>query len=357
MAVKANVTQCDAICIASPNQAAQYLKIGAESASSPFTLKNRSRPMAELLAIVGAVGNVVAICSVFHDLYYQHFKAVEDKQRNSFEAYQREFKCFGDDLDMHRTLVDTYTTPTKRYDKDMLYVNYWNAVQHFQQALKDAYVTLERHVEFVRKTKRFPSSEAFVEAIDRAALDCMNLRLHLSRNFQVLHHSYIVFQMNKAASSGDRQSIAAAGRYVNSDALSYNFPYFPFAFHRDCSKFLTSEKLRLFNHSKDAADILHSQMSVLGTQWVDDNLADAPNVASLARIQLNIMELLWSGGLRLVRQTCQDDITRRRIDVPTAIALFGETQLVQLESKLAHQITLAKKQSFSIAFCGMVKAG
>ena len=119
------------------------------------------------------------------------------------------------------------------------------------------------------------------------------------------------------------------------------FYYHPFHLSISCT---SAESLFKLNHNRDVAEQVTKVMRAQGASWVE--LPECPDsVEGLRRSQTKLMELLWSlsiehQGLEFARSTADE----RR-------------DLQELSLGLKSAIARGKSQKFSIAFCGMTKAG
>ena len=107
----------------------------------------------------------------------------------------------------------------------------------------------------------------------------------------------------------------------------------------------------IINQSREAA-IRHEALARrLGEAWVDSHvLGYAGRIRGIGILQTSLFELLWSGTVEQLKGDSpysSDDPERPEF----------ERTLEELERVLQETIVSSKRQHFSIAFCGMVKAG
>jgi len=95
----------------------------------------------------------------------------------------------------------------------------------------------------------------------------------------------------------------------------------------------------------------HELARQIGKAWVDDHVRGYdPRVRELAVLQTSLFELLWSGTVEQLKQ--HGPHFSRDPEQPEF-----ERAVKELDNLLQEEIIRSKKQHFSIAFCGMVKAG
>jgi len=107
----------------------------------------------------------------------------------------------------------------------------------------------------------------------------------------------------------------------------------------------------ILTHNREAATRHKEQARRIGRAWVDDHIRGYYiHVRKLDILQTSLFELLWSGTVEQLKQHnlySSDDPERPEF----------ERAVKELESVLQEAIVRSKKQQFSIALCGMVKAG
>jgi hypothetical protein len=186
----------------------------------------------------------------------------------------------------------------------------------------------------------------FIGNIQDAAREIYLCQKNIERTFKLAWNVYTISQQN----TGRHHSVEnvantqdEVGKALNS--VLHAFHLCPFA--------LSSEgyTLTALNHNHDTAARYEDLSRRIGRAWVDDRIPRVDvHVRDLAALQTSIFELLWSGTI--------EQLKRREVDAaadPERLEL--EKALLELEKALLEAIARAKKQRFTIAFCGMVKAG
>ena len=132
------------------------------------------------------------------------------------------------------------------------------------------------------------------------------------------------------------------------DAVLHAFHLSPFAISPEGESRLT---LAVLNHSHNTAARYEELARQLGKAWVDDRLPQAHiHVRDIESLTSSFFGLLWSGMIEQLKNHSAyspDDPERAEFQL----------KLVELERGLQEAIVRSRKQRFTIAFCGMVKAG
>ena len=107
----------------------------------------------------------------------------------------------------------------------------------------------------------------------------------------------------------------------------------------------------ILNRNGEATTRLERFARQLGRAWVDDRVSGYHfRIQELGALQTSLLELLWSGTVEQLKQHSphsSSDPERQEF----------ERAVGELERVLQGAMVRSKKEHFSIAFCGMVKAG
>ncbi|KDR69840.1 hypothetical protein GALMADRAFT_230492 [Galerina marginata CBS 339.88] len=109
------------------------------------------------------------------------------------------------------------------------------------------------------------------------------------------------------------------------------------------------ETLFKLNQDRDVADRVTNAMKAEGDSWAE-SLIHSNSIDEFSRIQRHTMELLWAA---CIPQMESEELKFAR----SGDERISDNGLKELSSALKSAVARADKQSFSIAFCGMVKAG
>ena len=135
------------------------------------------------------------------------------------------------------------------------------------------------------------------------------------------------------------------------DAILDAFHSHPFAILPREDSTINQSTLAVFNRDDESATEYEKLARKIGETWVGDRIPqEAAEVRDLGSLQASLFELVWSG---LVEQL-KDHSAYSKED-PEQVEF--QLKLVELERGLQEAIVRSKKQRFTIAFCGMVKAG
>jgi hypothetical protein len=135
------------------------------------------------------------------------------------------------------------------------------------------------------------------------------------------------------------------------DAILHAFHSHPFAVLPGEDSKINHSTLAVLNRDDESAAKYEKFARKIGEAWVNDRIPQGTaQVRELSSLQALLFELVWSG---LVEQL---KIHSAYSSGDPEQAEFQQ-KLVELERGLQEAILRSKKQHFTIAFCGMVKAG
>ena len=137
------------------------------------------------------------------------------------------------------------------------------------------------------------------------------------------------------------------------DSVLHAFHDHPFAVSPEGDSRVDLPTFAILNHDHETA-IRHEKLArQIGKAWVDDGVRkNNEQVIDIGALQTSLFELLWSGT---VEQLKRDSASAYSADDPERPEF--ERAVEELERALQEAIVRSKKQCFTIAFCGMVKAG
>jgi len=134
-------------------------------------------------------------------------------------------------------------------------------------------------------------------------------------------------------------------------SVLHAFHIHPFAVSSEGDSRINLPTFAILNHNHETAT-RHEQLARrMGKAWVDDRVRKSDTqVRDIVALQTSLFELLWSGTVeQLKRHSVYSSDDPERPEFERAVE--------ELERALQETIVRSKKQRFTIAFCGMVKAG
>jgi hypothetical protein len=207
-----------------------------------------------------------------------------------------------------------------------------SALNFVLNTLKANYRSVQRH--------------EFIGNIQDAAGEIYLCQQNIERTFKLAWNVYAVSKQNTGRHSSV-ENVANIqddlGKALNS--VLHAFHLCPFALSPE------GDTLAPLNHNHETATRYEDLARRIGRAWVDDRIPRVDvHVRDLAALQMSIFELLWSGTIeQLKRREVAAAADPERPEF--------EKALLELEMGLQEAIIRAKKRRFTIAFCGMAKAG
>ena len=173
------------------------------------------------------------------------------------------------------------------------------------------------------------------------------------RAFKLIWYRYVVSQQQ----TGRPSSVCNTGSIDDrvwqalDSALDashvYPFAVSPEIIHRESNPHIFA----ILNHTREAATRHEELAQRIGKAWVDDHAHGyVDQIQGLGGLQTSLFELLWSGTVEQLKRESpysSDDPGRPEF----------ERAVEELEILLQNTIVRSKRQHFSIALCGVVKAG
>jgi hypothetical protein len=184
-----------------------------------------------------------------------------------------------------------------------------------------------------------------VKRIDALTASVVKETKSLERAYRRLYGVYLLHEI-KYQKGFTSTSTDSSRKAKIIDAVAASFHRGPFSL----STARVSADMSKLNQNRDVLEEAVSAIKQEATVWVDES-CQLGSVDKLSSTQIRMMEILWaicipqmeSNVLEFARR-----IERERI---------GDTELKNLSDALKNAIGRARNQHFSVAFCGMVKAG
>jgi hypothetical protein len=193
-------------------------------------------------------------------------------------------------------------------------------------------------------------------------------RKNCDRAFKLVWNLYLIYQQRSPPQSFRREPFTGSYGELSSalDEVTLAFHQRPFSISPRGEDGIKYERFTTLNDSHTASSQHQELMRKLGEDWVKErmgreNFQDAAGkkiskLRWLGGLQMTLFELLWSGTI--------EQLKRHSINVSDDPSVSNDPEredlkrnLKDLQRDLQEAIMRAKKQRFSIAFCGMVKAG
>lgn len=141
------------------------------------------------------------------------------------------------------------------------------------------------------------------------------------------------------------------------DEVNGAFDQRPFSICSQKSKKRLSEALQYINQNETHVKELQCLMKHQGSQWVEQEILrirnfDATRTNELGHLQILLFKLIWSGSVEVLKETGKEEA----LASAERSELFYERALA-LDRSLERVIARSRREHFSIAVCGTVKAG
>ena len=174
------------------------------------------------------------------------------------------------------------------------------------------------------------------------------------RAFKLVWYRYVVSQQRAGRLSSVYDIGSIDDRVWRAlDFLHGAFHVYPFAVSPErIHRAYYPQSFAILNHNREAATRHEKLARRIGKAWVDDRVRGyVGQIQELGGLQTSLFELLWSGTVEQLKRDSSlyssDDAERPEF----------ERAVEELEMVLQEAIVRSKKQRFSIAFCGVGKAG
>ena len=171
------------------------------------------------------------------------------------------------------------------------------------------------------------------------------------RAFKLLWNLYVISQQHTDRQSDisnlqDRDSFGQA-----LDSLLHGFHVHPFSISSGGESRTNLAALNVLNRNHETATRYEELARRFGKAWVEDRVPIYnAQVKDLGALQTSLFELLWNGTVEKLKR-------HSAYSVSDAKPREFEGLFRELEKMLQDVIVRSKQQRFTIAFCGVVKAG
>jgi hypothetical protein len=320
------------------------------------------------LSLISALSTVLTSLQDKYDTYAKQ----QDTKRDSLIAFKKAASRLQDDLRMyHKFIQDIHGQPELAGFIDNESISPY--LSAFQKALADAEdryrdLPLNHALDTIASdTVRgksglghglalpvvFPNQLAnSIKRIDTATDNLLGDTDAIERSFKILFASYILYEIPTRRltppTSPTTTITDPSARAKAIDDVVSSFSRSPFNLStRSYPANVSLESLFKLNQDRDVAERVTEVMRAQGASWAETS-ESSDSVEGLGRIQAHLMELLWA--------VCIPQIESRGLDFSRCT---GDEclDLKELSLGLKSAIARGKSQKFTIAFCGMVKAG
>jgi hypothetical protein len=313
------------------------------------------------------VGTLISVITSLQK-QYDDYNTLQDKKQKSLVTFWKAVSRLTDDLRTYKKFIEAlYERPTAlasfiKYSAD------WDGFQSALDGIQGRYSerqcnelsvsdpqrpgkgVAETLVASVIFTKVLNTS---IKQIDDAAASLVSDTEAIERAYQRLYAAYtlhiILYHQNfihrkQATVLSDSDSDSALRKAI--DSVVHSFYQNPF--HLSVTT-VAAETLFILNQNREVAEQVTEVMKKEGASWAE-TLICSDSLDEFSRIQRHTTELLWAA---CIPQMESEALKFARLGDERV----SDTGLKDLSFGLKSAIARAKTQSFSIAFCGMVKAG
>jgi hypothetical protein len=303
-----------------------------------------------------------ALTSVITSLQkqYDEYNSLQDNKQLSLVAFWNAVSRLTDDLRMYQKFIEAlqgqpaFVSFIKSAD--------WDGFESALDDIKLKYLELQSHElsgnapERKGVAKRIVASQIFsdvltssIKRIDAATASLESDMEAIVRAYKCLYASYTLHMISY------HQGITTQKLAILSDSSGLNkaIDTVVSSFHRTPFRLSTTtvsaDTLFRLNQRRDVAERVTEVMKEEGASWAE-TLIRSDSIDEFSRIQRLAMELLWAA---CIPQMESEELEFARLGDERV----SNTSLEEFSFGLKSAIARAKTQSFSIAFCGMVKAG
>jgi hypothetical protein len=301
---------------------------------------------------------------------YEAYGKLQDAKQESLASFRKAVSRLHDDLRMYQKFIEDIHEPPvlASFIDSANFSSYWTtfnlALVNAESRYRDLLSRESSGAAPEKKgvVKGLIASVVFSDAvsnsikrIDAATTMLIDDMETIERAYKNLYASHILHQVSylRTASQKIPTTITAdsSAQAKAIDDVVSSFYRSPFNLSTASpSPNISVEPLFKLNHDREVAERVTDIMKKEGALWVEGS-DSLEGVDELSRIQTRLMEMLWA--------VC---IPQMESDVLEYARCIGEERISNVDLKelsfgLKTAIARGKTQKFSIAFCGMVKAG
>ena len=318
----------------------------------PLSNLTRTAMPLDLLTLVRTLTSVITSLQKQYDEYNK----LQDNKQESLVTFWKAVSRLTDNLRTYRTFIETlhgqstfasFIKSPNSADWD----DFENALNDIQSKYHELQCQELSDSAPERKgvAKRIVGSRIFsdvlassIKRIVAATASLVSDMEAIERTYKHLYRSYILHIISYRPASTPQKSateLSAIDTVVSS-------------FHRNAflsTTTVSADTLFRLNQNRDVAERVTQVMKEEGASWAQ-TLIRSDSIDEFGRVQRLAMELLWSA---CIPQMESEELQFARLGDERV----SNAGLEELSFGLKSAVARAKAQSFSIAFCGMVKAG
>jgi len=200
-----------------------------------------------------------------------------------------------------------------------------------------------------KDAERFNSTlSAAITALDDSRSDVLRLFGQFCRLYEIHNQAWSGRSLT-VSPSPDRRTRSPGRSSLNSIQLSFYDRPFDIIVDESCALEI-AEGLGIITSDKGRLDRYTLTMKEMAERWVDDHVSEV-TVATLGRTQLDVIQIL--------QKVLDFELAAFGLagpDIPSTEALRC-AHLADIKARTEKEIARESSKKFSIAFCGMVKAG
>ncbi|KAG8761521.1 hypothetical protein FRC14_002708 [Serendipita sp. 396] len=310
--------------------------------------------------LVNATASVLESAAKVTRLVDRVLKKVAAKN-NTLQNLRDALTCLRDDIELYQTLLS-------KADAAIL-SSRWGAVNQDTNALEEALDHSKLFLDFIMRTHT-PE----IGTLSEAELATYNHNVEFYRKENMKAFKLLWYNLYKHTFSAHQGEFAVSNQGAKlSNTLSTAFSLFK------SNPFIVADStipLNVLNSNKDTIEQYEDMMRRTGKGWVEGRLSikdaystmsSTDDIGVLRGVQISLFELLWTKALEQwqVPLESQTEIVSEPSPQVLELGLEPEPtpdqraahELNKLDRKLQTSISLANKQTFTTAFCGMAKAG
>ena len=191
----------------------------------------------------------------------------------------------------------------------------------------------------------------FTGNLQEATKEVTVCQQNTERAFKLVWNLYVITQQHTGRRSSVHIGDIQDNVFKALDSVLHAFHSHPFAFSPEVDSRVNLLTFTALNHNHQTASRYEELARRIGNAWVDDRIQNYNvQLHDLVALQTSLFGLFWSGTIEQLKKR---DVNSA--DDPEHADF--EKALLELEKALQVAIVRSKKRRFTIAFCGMVKAG
>jgi hypothetical protein len=326
------------------------------------------------LQLIGTIGSFVTLLQARYEAYGQ----LQDNKQGSLLALRDTISHLIDELRVSQRFVELLPEHTSSFadflNSDKL-SPYWKDFEstlanvqsrcHPLEALASELFIASLSSGKKNVTKTLIASNIFsdtltksIKRIDAVTASVVEDTKSVEYAYRNLYRVYLLYVILSANFKPRRSSLSTPTDFLGNtiDVVTSAFHHRPFCLSTTS---VSADDLFKLNRNREKVEQITNIMKEEGSMWVEDSWQSnsfedswqSGSVNKLGQIQIRLMEVLWA--------ICIPHMESEVLQFARCIDRdwIGDTELKTFGDALKIAIRRAQNQQFSIAFCGMVKAG